>query len=799
MGRKKILKKWWIKWPILFMLVMMGLFLGLYGSIYFGMWGKLPSKKDLADLSQMQATQVFDKDSVLIGKYFITNRQAIDFDDLPKTLTHALIATEDFRFYEHNGVDKRSLLRVFFKTLLMGDESSGGGSTITMQLAKNLFGRKDYGNDLMSLVVNKIRETFVARRLEEVYSKHEILALYFNTVPFSGNTYGIESAAQKFFNTDTEELTLAQSATLIGTLKANHSFNPRLFPERSQLRRDVVLHQMVKYGYLSEERAAEIMAKKIDINYRIYSSSKGLAPYFRQHIKQLAQQILANPKYYKPDGTPYHLKTDGLKIYTTLSIELQQYAEKAMQEHMSKLQAQFEKAYGSNPPWAAGSTIVKRAIKALPQYQKMKAEGHSHQEIMKVLNTEKPTELFGWEESTVKQVSVLDSLRHYLKFLNVGFVALDPHSGAVRAYIGGINYQYFQYDHVLQSQREVGSTFKPFVYTAALENGGSPCDYFSPRAVTYTDQDGWTPKNAGHEIDPDIEYSMTASLAQSLNTIAVKVLRQTGIENTINQVHKMGIDDKIPPVPSIALGTTAISVMEMAKAYTCYLNEGRPATPFFITKIADKHGNIIVDFDHDQENPRAFSENTREIMLEMLQAVVNKGTGVRLRSVYHFNNSIAGKTGTTQNNTDGWFIGLLPNLVTATWVGNDNHNIKFKTTSFGQGANSALPIFANLLRYINQDHSFDRITRRHFAPPSAKVQQAMDCPPTRTIGFFKRLFAKDQLKMDFFGSKDQSITQKEQEKKGFFKRLFQKNKKKKEKKKKKKKKGFFERLFGGKD
>ncbi len=766
---KKILKRPWVKWPLRIILLGILMCFGLYGSIYLGFWGKLPTESELADLSQMQASTVYDVNGQLIGKYYITDRASITYEDLPKHLINALIATEDARFYEHNGIDKRSLLRVFFKTILMGDDSSGGGSTITLQLAKNLYGRKDYG--FLSLVINKLRESFVARRLEEVYSKNEILTLYFNTVPFSGNTYGIESAAQKFFNVDTEDLSLSQSATLVGTLKANHSFNPRLFPERSQLRRDVVLTQMVKYGYISEGEAQAVMRQKIDLNFRNYSSGNGIAPYFREQVRQQVEQILRDKAYRKSDGSAYDLLKDGLKIYTTLDADMQHYAEEAMREHMQKLQKQFEQAHASRAPWRIESPIFQQQLKHLKRYQVLKKKGLSENEIIDSLSQKYPMEVFTWSGDKVEELSTIDSLQHYLKFLSAGFVALDPHSGAVRAYIGGIDYNYFQYDHVVQSRREVGSVFKPFVYTAALEDGLEPCDYISARVVTYKDRDNWTPKNAGHEIDPDTEYSLTAALSQSLNTIAVKVLRQTGIQNVIDQVHKMGIDQKIERVPSIALGISDIRVIDMAQAYTTYLNESKPVQPFFITKIEDKNGQLIAQFKPDYTAKPAFSERTRQIMVEMLQKVVNEGTGRRLRYRYGFKNDLGGKTGTTQNNTDGWFIGLLPDLVTVTWVGHDNHQIKFRRMAVGQGANSALPIFAEFLQNLNHDRQFDKLTKARFKNPSAEVRAAMDCPPTHREGFFDRLFHKDKATKKF----------------------------EKEKKKKKKKKGFFRRLFGGKD
>lgn len=763
-----------LKWLIRLLLFSLVLCIGFYVSVYIGVFGKIPAKTELANLSQLQASRVYDKDEKLIGKYFITDREAIDFEDLPSELIEALIATEDARFYEHNGIDGQSVLRVLFKSILLRDKSSGGGSTLTLQLAKNIYGRKHYV--FMSLAINKLRESIVARRLEKVYDKNEILTLYLNTVPFSGDTYGIQSASQKFFNKKTKDLNLSQIAILVGTLKANHSYNPRLFPERSQLRRDVVLQQMVKYNFLSAEEAEVTMAEKIKIDYRNYGSSTGPAPYFNEQVKRQVEKTLSNKKYRKPDGTTYKLREDGLRIYTTLDAQLQEYAQESMRERMIDLQKSFENSFGENPPWRANSELVQKAVSKLPVYKSLEKKGLSKQEISDSLSIAKETELFGWKENQVKAVSTIDSLRHYLKFLNTGMVSVEPSSGAIRAYVGGIDYRYFQYDHVVQSKRQVGSTFKPFVYAAALENGLEPCDYFPVKEVTYTDEKNWTPKNAGNNVDPDLNYSLNEALTQSLNTITVKILREIEIQNVIDLVKQLGIGEKIENKPSIALGVSEIRLMEMAKAYTAFVNNGTPVTPFFLTRIEDKHGNLIVEFEPEPPLRQAFDETTQQQMLEMMKNVVNKGTAQRLRNVYQFQNDIAGKTGTTQENKDGWFVGLLPDLVTVTWVGNDNSQIKFPSTALGQGANSALPIFAGMLKRMNADPSFETTTTKRFKKPSAEVLASLDCPPTAKDGFLKRLFGKNKTEKDF--NKSSGKAEKKSEKK--------------------KKKGFFKRLFGGK-
>ncbi|WP_304137015.1 penicillin-binding protein 1A [Mesonia mobilis] len=753
---KKFFKNKWVKrisYLFLFFIIVVA---GFYASIYVGFWGEVPTKKELSDLKQSQATQILDKDEQLIGKFYVFDRQSVTYNDLPKPLIDALVATEDVRFYEHDGVDNQSLLRVFFKTILLSDESSGGGSTITLQLAKNLFGRKDYGS--LGIVVNKIRESIVAQRMEDIYSKKDILTMYFNTVPFSDNTYGIESASLKFFNKHTKELSLPEAATLVGSLKANHSYNPRLFPERSQLRRDVVLQQMVKYGYLSEKEGSDAMQSKIELDYQYYAPNQGVAPYFRENIKKKVEKLLKDKDYLKPDGSNYNIYRDGLKIYTTLDLTMQKYAEEAMQKHMAKLQQTYEDAYGNRAPWLTNKQILESNLKKLKRYQQLQAQGLSEAQIKDSLTVKKEVELFEWNENKVVQASTIDSLQHYLKFLNSGMVALDPENGAVRAYIGGIDYRYFKYDHVSQSKRQVGSTFKPFVYTAAIENGMEPCTYFPVKEVTYTDMDDWTPKNAGGLNDPDLNYSLEKALSNSVNTIAVKVMNEVGIEKVIDLAHKMGIESEIEEVPSIALGTENLGLLELAKAYTSFVNESKPTTPLFITKIEDKNGNLIFENEAEEKEPeQVYSDYTRQVMLEFMKATINEGTATRIRNTYGLTNDIAGKTGTTQDNKDGWFVGITPKLVTVTWVGNDDQRIGFSSTGIGQGANSALPIFGEFMQELNRDEDFNSITQAKFETPDNEVLNDLDCELSKEDGFFKKLFG---------GEKDKKEFKKEKKKKG---------------------------------
>ena len=749
-----------LKWALILVLSLIALFFLFFGSIYFGLWGKIPTSKELTELKQNKATQVLASNGELIGKFYIYDRQPIDFSQFPQHLIEALIATEDARFYEHDGIDNRSLLRVFFKSILLQDESAGGGSTITLQLAKNIYGRRDFG--MFGIVINKMQEAVIAKRLEDIYSKDEIIELYFNTVPFSDNTYGIESASLKFFDKHTSELSLEEAAVLVGMLKASHYYNPRIFPERSRLRRDVVLMQMARYDYLSMAEAEEAKLEPLVLDYKSYSHDKGIAPYFREQVRKDVSDVLDTLK--NKDGKKYNIYRDGLIVHTTLNYEMQQLAEEAMMEHMAELQQEHEKSYGNYAPWIRNKKILDDAIKRSGRYQSLQKEGLSEAEIMKKLEQTHPTELFTYEGMETKNVSPIDSISHYLKFLNSGLLAVNPENGGVQAWVGGVDFRFFKYDHVAQSKRQVGSTFKPFVYTAALESGIDPCSYFSVREVTY--DDGWTPSNSSSEgDDPNMNYNLKTALSRSMNTIAVKVLMETGIGNVIDQARKMGIESDLPKVPSIALGTASLSLSELTSAYTSFVNNGHYSRPYYITRIEDGNGNLLAQFEPEVSERRAFSEDTRKIMLNMLQATVNEGTATRLRYKYGLQNDIAGKTGTTQDNKDGWFVGITPELVCVTWVGADDHRIGFRNTGIGQGANSALPIFAKLMQKMNSNSEFSNITNARFQPLSPELAEMMECPPQERDNFFERLFSG--------GNKNQRKDDKEKKKKkGFFKRLF---------------------------
>ncbi len=710
-------------------------------SIYFGAWGKLPSKKELSNFQYQRASEVYTADSVLIGKYYLYDRQPIPYENLPQHLLDALIAIEDERFFSHSGIDYPSLFRVVIKTILMQDQSSGGGSTLTQQLAKNLFPRKERKS--ANIAVNKIKEMIIAARLEAIYSKQEILTHYLNTVSFGGNTFGIESASLKFFNKRAINLKIEEATTLVGMLKATYGYNPRIFPEKGFKRRNLVLQSMAHNNFLTEEERDSIAKIPLKLDYKEFDHNDGLAPYFREEVRKQMQKW---SKAEKEKGNGYNIYTSGLKIYTTLDYKMQVLAEETMVKHLKSLQKKFEKSYGSNAPWIKDKKLIEKLVRRTPTFQKLRASGWKEKEIMDSLRQKRKMELVDWDGKETVKASVVDSVSHYMKFLNTGSLAIDPTDGAVKTWIGGINYKYFKYDHISQSKRQVGSTFKPIVYTAALENGIAPCTYFSAQEVEYKNLEGWSPSNSGKKDEVYLNYSMEEALSNSVNTVAVKVLEKTGILETIRQANKMGITAKLPNKPSLALGTGEMQLKELAGAYASYVNRSRPVRPYLIQSITDQKDSVLTVFEPKIDEKQAFSDENRQIMLQMMKSTVDKGTASRIRSTYNLRNALAGKTGTTQNNKDAWFVALTPKLVHVTWVGLDNHEIGFKSTSLGQGANAALPIFALWFQKLNQDSTFDAITKTEFERPEETVIEKLDCQPIKRDGFFKRLFKNPKKK-----------------------------------------------------
>lgn len=683
-----------------------------------------PSRTELANVRNAVASEIYSADSVLLGRYFVQDRTEVKYEDISPALIDALIATEDVRFHKHNGIDIRSLGRVLVKTILLQNESAGGGSTITQQLAKNLFPRKEYW--FASMLINKLREGIIALRLESIYSKEEILALYLNTIPFADNTYGLQSAAKRFFSTTSRDLTLDQAGILVGMLKATHSYNPRLFPERARERRNVVFSQMVRYNMVDRRVADSLKQLPIGLKYNEGPTYEGIAPYFREHVR--AELTRWCEQHKKPDGTPYNLFTDGLKIYTTIDSRLQRYAEEAVARQMAHIQKQFFDHWGSVKPWNGNDNIVMDAVKRSRRYKKLKEAGHSEEEIMKVFNEKMPMRFFTWEGEKEVEATPLDSVKHHLQYLNAGFLAMEPQTGEVKAWVGGINHDFFQYDHVREStRRQVGSIFKPFVFAAAIEEGLQPCELIPAGLQTYVNEEGepWTPRNSNY--DYQVAYTMRGALAYSVNTVSVKILQRAGIANTIALARRLGIKAKIEEDPSISLGSSSISMMEMAGAYAAIVNEGVASYPYFIKEIHDRRGEVFSDFKPKISGKQAMSKETAQLIRHMLQSVVQEGTGSRLRWKYRIYNDAGGKTGTTQENADGWFMAITPKLVMGSWVGAEDPRIRFRSTYLGQGSNTALPIVAYFMEQINKDTAYSKVAEARFPSLPYSLRARLNC------------------------------------------------------------------------
>jgi penicillin-binding protein 1A len=706
--------------------------LTIIGSVVFGppllfllvVWIETPSGRALRNIQNQVASEVYSADSVLLGRYYLQDRTEVAYEEISPTVYNALIATEDIRFYEHRGIDFRSLGRVLVKSIFLQDESSGGGSTITQQLSKNLYPRKKYW--ILSMPINKMREIITAARLEGMYTKEELLVMYLNTIPFADLTFGIQSAAKRFFSTTAKDLTTNQAALLIGMLKATHTYNPRLFPERAFARRNVVLYQMMKNKFLEQPAYDSLKVLPLRLKYYKGSSTDDLAPYFKEYLKTELQNWIANNK--KPDGSDYNIFTDGLKIYTTLDSRLQAYAEKAMIQQMTEIQNIFFNHWGREKPWKDNENVVLEAVRRSLRYKKLKESGMDEEEIIKNFQTPIATRIFTWQGDRDVMMKPIDSVKHHLQFLNAGFLAMDPKSGEVKAWVGGIDYSFFQYDHVRTStKRQVGSIFKPIVYTTALEAGIPPCDLISASRPTYIDDEGvsWTPRNT--QMDYEVNYSMRGALAYSVNTVAVKLIQQAGVDKTIKMAQKMGITSELPDVPSIALGAASISLMEMTTAFSTFANEGIASPAYCIASIEDLNGNKWSDFKPKKSVEPVASKETITLMLRMLQSVVHEGTASRLRGRYAVYNDVAGKTGTTQANADGWFMAITPKLVVGTWVGADDPRIRFRSTELGQGSSTALPMFAYFMREVNADPAFKDIADAKFPTISSEWYEKLDC------------------------------------------------------------------------
>ncbi len=745
-----------LRWSGIAMMSLVGLLILFFFSIRAGLFGPLPSDEELHHINNFNASEVYSYDSVLIGKYYIENRTNTTFENISPYIKDALIATEDVRFYQHDGIDKRSLARVLLKSILLQDESSGGGSTLSQQLAKNLFPRQHYF--LFSLPINKVKEAIIARRLEKHYSKDEILTLYLNTVPFGGNVFGIEAATTRFFNKSARQIKPEEAAVLVGMLKATTSYNPRLYPDRSQSRRNVVLGQMAKYGYLPEDKVDSLQALPLTLDYHYVTHNDGLATYFREHLRrELDRWFKEHPK---PDGSTYNLYTDGLKIYTTLDARIQQYAEQAVSEQMKELQQVFFQHWKERKPWGEQDEVLQRAMRRSKRYQHLVAAGKTAEEIQAVFQQPVPMTLFTWDGEVEKVMSPMDSIAYYQMFLNAGFLAVRPDNAHIKAWVGGINHKYFKYDHVL-SRRQVGSTFKPIVYAAAIENGEEPCEYISNEQKTYEEYNGWSPRNSENVYEGS--YSMEGALAHSINTVTVELMMRTGIDKVIDLAQRMGIRNEIPQEPSIALGTAELSLYDMLSVYTTIVNHGVHVKPVYLLRVDDRQGNTLFKFYDKPEAERALDRQTADLMIQMMKSVVDSGSAKRLRYRYGLTNELIGKTGTTQSHADGWYIGATPALVAGAWVGGANPLIRFRSLSLGQGANTALPIWGRFLQKVNQDKFFRKVAYAQFPPPSRDVMEKLDCEfyrdPEEDKGFLWRIFAGKDKEKEEENADEEQVTE----------------------------------------
>jgi penicillin-binding protein 1A len=706
----------------------------------WGLFGSMPSFDDLENPDSNLATEVISSDGVTLGKFYRENRTMVRFEELPKHLVDALVATEDERFYEHSGIDARSTLRAVFK---LG--SSGGASTISQQLAKNLFHGSEGSKNIVLRVLQKVKEWIIAVKLERQYTKNEILAHYLNTVDFVSNAYGIRSAANVYFGKEPIDLSVDESAVLVGMLQAPSKYNPRFHPDRAAARRNIVLSQMVKNDFLEEGAKESLSKKQIKLNYQPQSHKEGIATYFREYLREFLKTWSENNK--KPDGSDYDIYRDGLKIYTTIDSRMQTYAEDAVAKHLANLQEEFwiDQKNNKNAPFVRISKeetekLMMQAMKNSERWRLMSAEGISEKDIIKSFGQKTKMTVFTWKGERDTIMTPRDSIRYYKHFLQTGVMSMEPRTGHVKAWVGGINYKYFQYDHVGQGARQVGSTFKPFVYASAIEQlNMSPCDSIidSPFTIPkgrHNVTETWTPNNSDHSYRGMV--TLKKALALSINTVSAKLIDKVGPEAVVRLTKKLGVNSEIPAQPSIALGAVEITVQDMVAAYSTFANQGVYMKPQLITRIEDKNGVLI--YEPMPESHDVLNKDIAFAVIKLLEGVTESGSGARLRTQggghgynrvtgypYVFKNPIAGKTGTSQNQSDAWFVGMVPNLTTGVWVGCEDRSARFRGITYGQGATAALPIWGMFMKSCYADPDLD-VSQEAFERP-ANLSIKVDC------------------------------------------------------------------------
>jgi penicillin-binding protein 1A len=702
----------------------------------WGVFGEMPTFEELENPETNLATEVLSSDGKTIGKYFKENRTPVKYEDLPGNLVKALVSTEDERYYSHAGIDARGTVRA---AVYLGKK--GGASTISQQLAKLLF-TKITSNNKLERIIQKFKEWVIAIRLERQYTKEEIITMYLNKFDFIYQADGIRSASRIYFGKEPKELELHESSVLVAMLKNPTLYNPlkENFKANAKERRNQVFEQMKRNEHLNEKEVDSLQQLALDTNYSPEQHDQGMATYFRAHLREYLQNwIKENPK---PDGTEYSLYSDGIKVYTTIDSRYQQYAENAVNKHLKNLQKVFDEKnkYNSTAPFRDVTPeeikkIINREIKNSDRYLEMLAQGKSKEQIMASFDKKRKMKVFSWKGTIDTTMTPRDSIRYYKSFLNAGMMSMQPITGAIKAWVGGINYQYFKYEHVKQAERQVGSTFKPFVYATAIDQLNlSPCYQLPNTRFTipkgkYGLLEDWSPDNAGNEYGG--MKSLKQALAESINTITARVMDKTGPNAVIQMIDNLGVDTSdIPSYPSIALGTADLSVYEMVAAYSTFANKGVYTEPYFVSRIEDKNGSAL--YQHSPKTEDVLSKETAYVTTQLLEGVTKFGSGRRLRGTYaknlphykkavtgypyDFENPIAGKTGTTQNQSDGWFIGMVPDLATGVWVGGQNRSVRFPSLLYGQGATMALPIWGKYMKDLYKDEDIE-VSKEDFEKP----------------------------------------------------------------------------------
>ena len=725
-------------------LVLLSLFMPILiiGSCIFfaisGMWGPLPDFKTLENPETNLATEIISFDNKILGSYFYENRTHVDYSELSPVLINALIATEDERFFQHSGIDFIALIRVV-KGVLTGNKNLGGGSTITQQLAKMFFSKKPTSK--IDRVKQKFKEWIIAVRIERQYSKKEIITMYLNRFDFLNLAVGIKSASKIYFNTTPDSLTIKQAATLVGMAKNPSLYNPLRRIDKTKNRRNIVLKQMVKNNYLSKDSCDSLMRDPIVLSYSRVNHNEGIATYFREKLRSFMRDW--SEKKEKETGKKYNIYKDGLKIYTTIDSEMQTYAENAVKNHIKELQQKFYNHWEDfeNAPydtsWRAGqidSLILFPAIKRSERYRKLKNSNPSEEEVLRIFKNPVKMSIFSWEKQIDTIMSPLDSIKYYNYFLHSGLISIEPGTGHIKAWVGGINHEQFKYDHVAEGKRQVGSTFKPFIYATAIDQFKySPC-FKVPNVQVIFEREKWgldkdyIPENANKKYGG--EFSLIEGLAKSKNTVSAYLMKRVRPKKVISLARKMGITSYLPAVPSLCLGAAEVSLLEMTGAYSTFANQGMYVEPHFVSRIEDKNGVVLESFSNNEVE--VLSEEKNYIMVKLLEGVVNQGSGGRLRWYYGFRNAIAGKTGTTQNHSDGWFVGFVPNLVTGVWTGADNRAVRFRDLRLGQGAEMALPIWGNYMTQVFQNNRIN-ITEQEFPFPESGVSVLLNCDDNNKV------------------------------------------------------------------